>query len=200
MPERTRTDASDEELVARVQRGEGEAFAVIFERHHRRLALFLRSSGVPDTDVEDLLGETFCRALNKIRQFDLERGKRYLAYLYSIARNLAADRARGWRPVASLEEIAVEPETSDHVHEDAIVEQICRMEQLRLIWRAMERLSSSDREILTLAYDRELSCREIQAITGKPSISAVTTHVYKAMKKLRAHVDLLAHAGSCARE
>jgi len=185
-------EASDEELVARVQRGEAEAFATIFERHHRRLARFLRSCSVPEADLEDLLGETFCRALDRIQQFDVGRGKRYLAYLYAIARNLATDRARGRPPLTLRDETAEEFELADGLAEETIVEQICRMEQVRLIRKAMERLSPSDRQILTLAYDRELSCREIQAITGKPSITAVTTHVYKAMKKLRAHVDEMA--------
>ena len=49
----------------------------------------------------------------------------------------------------------------------------------------MEQLSSSDREIIILSYDRELSCREIMAIMGKPSVTSVTTHLYKAMKRLR---------------
>src|SRR5262249_6055194 len=182
-------DPSDEELVARIQRGDAEAFAAIFARHRVRMGRFLRSVGVPESDVDDLLGETFCRALARIREFDVSRGTRYLTYLYSIARNLAVDRARGRPPVMSLEEVGGDPEPADGVREATIVEQIYRREQVRLIWRAMDQLSPSDREILTLAYDRELSCREIQAITGKPSISAVTTHVYKAMRKLRARVE-----------
>jgi RNA polymerase sigma-70 factor (ECF subfamily) len=191
MSSATCREASDEELVARVQRGDAGAFAAIFHRHHRRLALFLRSCGVPEADVDDLLGDTFCRALNRIDQFDLARGKRYLAYLYAIARNLAADSARGRAPLTSLAEMGEDREPSDSLREESIVDQICRMEQVRLIARAMARLNPSDRQILTLAYDRELSCREIQAITGKPSITAVTTHVYKAMKKLRQQVDAL---------
>jgi RNA polymerase sigma-70 factor, ECF subfamily len=188
-------EPSDEELVARIQRGDDQAFAVIFHRHYRRLARFLRSLGVPDSDVEDLAAETFCRALNRIDQFDLSRGKRYLAYLYAVARNLATDRLRH-RPV-TLTEIDADPDVAfgDTPREDTIVDQILRMEQVHMIRRAMERLSASDREILVLAYDRELSCREIQAITGKPSISAVTTHVYKAMKKLRGHVQELQKVG-----
>lgn len=188
-------EASDEEVVARIQRGDDQAFAVIFERHYRRLTRFLRSLGVPESDVEDMVAETFCRALRRIDQFDLTRGKRYLAYLYAVARNLATDRLRN-RPV-TLTEIDGDPEMAlgDAPHEDTIVDQIVRMEQVHMIRRAMDRLSASDREILVLAYDRDLSCREIQAITRKPSISAVTTHVYKAMKKLRGHVQELQKAG-----
>jgi RNA polymerase sigma factor (sigma-70 family) len=192
----TRIDPTDEQLVARIQGGDAEAFAAIFARHRTRLGRFLRSLGVPDSDVDDLLGETFCRALARIREFDISRGTRYVTYLYSISRNLAVDRSRGRIQLTSLENIGGDLEPADDVREDTIVEQIYLMEQVRLIWRAMERLSPSDREILTLAYDRELSCREIQAITGKPSVSAVTTHVYKAMRKLRAHVDELAKAAT----
>ena len=110
-----RSEASDEELVARVQRGDAGAFAAIYERHSRRLGLFLRSCGVPEADVDDLLGETFCRALNRVQQFDLRRGKRYLAYLYAIDRNLAADSARGRAPVTSLADVDEDREPSDSV-------------------------------------------------------------------------------------
>src|SRR4051794_39215336 len=133
-------EETDEEIVARVQRGDAGAFAAIFQRHQRRLAVFLRSCGLPGADGQDLLGETFCRALNRIEQFDLARGKRYLAYLYAIARNLAADHARGRAPVTSLAELGEDREPSDSLGEETIVDQICWMEQVRLIGRAMERL------------------------------------------------------------
>jgi len=192
MANASRAEETDEELVRRVQGGDTEAFAVIFERHHGRLARFLRQVGVPVPDVEDLLGETFCRALDKIDYFDPRSGKRYLSYLYSIARNLATDRVRYRSRVMSLEELEEGAEPSDGRREESVVEEIYQREQVALVRRAMERLNPTDREILVLAYDRELSAREIMGITGKPSVTAVTTHVCKAMKKLREHVAGLA--------
>lgn len=178
-------ERSDEDLVRQVQGGDAEAFALVYRRHNRRIARFLRTVGVPEADVEDMLGETFCRALDKIDQFNPDRGKRYLSYLYSIARNLAVDRVR-YRPrILSLEDLQEGWDSPDGGAEDPVVEEICRLEQVATIRRAMERLSTADREILVLAYDRELSSREIMEVTGKPSITSVTTHVYKAMKKLR---------------
>lgn len=188
MKDRDWSEATDEDLVGRVQSGEASLFTVLYQRHGRRIARFLRMTGVPEAEVEDLLGETFCRALDKIDQFDLRRGKRYLSYLYSIARNLAADRIRYRPQVSSIEEMEEGWEPSDGQREDAIVEEIYRLEQVALIRKAMERLGPSDREILVLAYDRDLTSREIMELTRKPSISAVTTHVYKAMKKLREYV------------
>jgi len=80
-----------------------------------------------------------------------------------------------------LENASEEPDTRI----ETPVDRMMRMDDLRRIRHAMERLSVSDREIITLSYDRELTCREIMEIMGKPSISAVTTHLYKAMKRLR---------------
>jgi len=42
--------------------------------------------------------------------------------------------------------------------------------------------------IIMLSYERDLSCKEIMEVMQKPSVTAVTTHLYKAMKKLRALV------------
>ena len=52
----------------------------------------------------------------------------------------------------------------------------------------MEDLSQGDRELLVLAYDRELT-REIRDLTGKPSITSVTTAICRAMKRLKQRVE-----------
>jgi RNA polymerase sigma-70 factor (ECF subfamily) len=176
--------APDEEIIRRVQRGDAKLFSVIFERHYRRLERFVRHMGVPGAEVEDVLGETFTRAFARIQSFNPDSGARYLSYLYAVARNLVTDRLRerGRMPeMLLLEEAWQEPDPGVEPPE----ERVLRQEEVRKIRAAMQRLSPSDREIITLSYDRELSCREIMQIMGKPSITAVTTHLYKAMKRLR---------------
>ena len=174
----------DEEIVRRVQCGEGKLFAVLFERHYGRLARFCRHLGVPDGELEDVLGEAFARAFARIQSFNPESGTRYVSYLYSIARNLVTDRLRerGRAPETTLlDDAGSEP---DRLMESPI-DRVLRQEEVGLIREALTRLSPSDREIITLSYDRELSCREIMQIMGKPSVTSVTTHLYKAMKRLR---------------
>lgn len=182
--------ASDEEIIRRVQRGERELFTVIFDRHHRRLHCFLRGLGVSEQEVEDLVGEAFCRALSRVELFDPDCGSRYLSYLFSITRNLATDH---FHRSPRLEREELDEETPDEagLMEDRVIEEICRMEQAALIREAMSSLNESDREIILLAYDREMSSREIMESLDKPSITAVTTHLYKAMKRLRAKVESL---------
>jgi RNA polymerase sigma-70 factor, ECF subfamily len=176
--------AADEEIIRRVQQGDAKLFSVIFERYYVRLERFIRQLGLGDADLEDALGETFARAFSRVQSFNPDAGARYASYLYAIARNLVTDRLRerGRMPeITLLEDIWQEADPRAEAPEDAVV----RKEQVGRIRLALERLSASDREIISLSYDRELSCREIMQVMGKPSITSVTTHLYKAMKRLR---------------
>ncbi|MBI3911075.1 MAG: RNA polymerase sigma factor [Armatimonadetes bacterium] len=188
MQPRPAVEASDEELVRRIQRGERARFATLFERHYGRLARFVRHLGVPGQDLEDVLAEVFIRALAHIQAFRVDGGTRYVSYLYTIARHLVTDRARQESRAPRVEPLS-EPECEpDPAGDLSPVDVILHRERVALIRSALERLRPSDREIILLSYDDELSCREIMHILGKPSISAVTTHLYKAMQKLRAAV------------
>jgi len=176
--------AADEEIIRRVQQGETKLFSAIFERHYGRIERYLRQLGVPEADLEDVLADTFSRAFGRVGSFNPDSGTRYVSYLYAIARNLATDRVRErvrMPETTLLEDAGQEP---DRCMEEPL-EAVLRHEQMDRIRRALGRLSLTDREIITLSYDRELSCREIMQVMGKPSITAVTTHLYKAMKRLR---------------
>jgi RNA polymerase sigma-70 factor, ECF subfamily len=191
--------ASDEEIVRRVQEGDAKLFSVIFERHYGRLERFVRHLGVPAHELEDVLGEAFTRAFARIQSFRPDSGARYVSYLYAVTRNLVTDRLRerGRMPETTLlEEAWQEPDLQVEAPEDRVL----RQEEVQRIRDAMRRLSPSDREIITLSYDRELSCREIMEIMGKPSITSVTTHLYKAMKRLRQLVNAAEPAAIRSRE
>jgi RNA polymerase sigma-70 factor (ECF subfamily) len=186
---------TDEEILRRVQRGETKLFGLIFERYYRRIEPFLKRLGVPDDELEDLLADVFARAFERSRSFDPDHGTRYIAYLYTIARNLAIDRLRerGRMPeTVILDEAWQEPDRQ----RETPLEAVLRKSEIEQIRRAISHLTPSDREIITLSYERGLSCREIMVVMGKPSVTAVTTHLYKAMKRLRE----LVHNANAERE
>src|SRR5207248_10322087 len=110
--------------------------------------------------------------------------------LYAIARNLSTDRMREkMRAPESLfledDQVAEIPDDREQVSPLAA---LLKREQLHRIHAARARLAPSDQEIIALSYERDLSCKEIMEVMQKPSVTAVTTHLYKAMKKLRALV------------
>jgi RNA polymerase sigma-70 factor, ECF subfamily len=181
---------TDEEVVARVQAGQVELFELIFDRHYARIERYARGLGLPDGELEDLVAETFIRAFARIRSFDVNSGTRYVSYLYAIARNLSTDRLRERMraPEALFLEDAQVAEIPDEREQSSPLAALLKREQLDRIRAALVRLSPSDQEIIALSYERDLSCKEIMEVMQKPSVTAVTTHLYKAMKKLRALV------------
>jgi len=182
--EMTSDQLSDEEIVRRVQNGERSLFTIIFDRHYARLERFVRRLGLRNADLEDVLADTFSRALRGIQSFNPDSGAKYVSYLYAIARNLVTDKRREQARLPEMElieELYTEPDSNA----PSPMENVLWLEQVDTVRQAMSRLTPSDREIISLSYDRELSSREIMEVMGKPSITSVTTHLYKAIKKLR---------------
>src|SRR5438270_6798289 len=93
-PEEPRADGQpgDRELVERAQKGDGEAFAMLVERHQRQLyRLALRRTG-SEADAQEVLQEAFLNAYQKLPLF---RGEaQFSSWLYRIAANSALMRLR----------------------------------------------------------------------------------------------------------
>jgi RNA polymerase sigma-70 factor (ECF subfamily) len=93
-PEEPRADGQpgDRELVGRAQKGDGEAFATLVERHQRQLyRLALRMTG-SEADAQEVLQEAFLNAYQKLPLF---RGEaQFSSWLYRIAANSALMRLR----------------------------------------------------------------------------------------------------------
>jgi RNA polymerase sigma-70 factor (ECF subfamily) len=181
---------TDEEIVARVQTGQAELFGLIFDHHYARIERYARGLGLLEADLEDVVAETFPRAFAGIRSFDAASGTRYVSYRYAAARNLCTDRIREKRrapEMTFLEGVAV-AEIADESEQASPLAALLEREQLDRIRAALAMLRPIDQEIIALSYERDLSSKEIMAVMHKRSVTAVTTHLYKAMKKLRALV------------
>src|SRR5207245_1304107 len=125
--------------VARVQTGQTEIFALIFDRHYARIERYAHGLGLPDADQEDLVAETFTRAFARVRSFDAASGTRYLSYLYAIARNLCTDRLREKRraPEMTFLEDADLAEIPDESEQGAPLAMLLQREQFDRIRAAL---------------------------------------------------------------
>src|SRR6195256_4653448 len=88
-----RTETSpDAELIAAWRTGDEQAAAELVGRHARALARFLAGAGAPDSDVDDLVQETFIRAFRSVDRF---RGQcRFRTWLLTIGGNVLKDFGR----------------------------------------------------------------------------------------------------------
>jgi RNA polymerase sigma-70 factor, ECF subfamily len=81
-------------LVMDAQAGDRDAVARWWQWYRPRIARFIVSRGVPSVEVEDLVSETFTRALTNLGTLTVRPAHDPGAWLFTIARNLVFDRTR----------------------------------------------------------------------------------------------------------
>ena len=162
-------DAADSELVMRLlTRGDEAAFRTLYRRHTPRLyRLQLRFAGGRVADAEDLVQETWLRA---VRRLDTFRADGQLGgWLRGVAVNVAREWIRRTGPDAAIRDdvdVASLADRSPVVHFDTDVE------------RAIARLPAGQRAVLVLhdieGFTHEEIARqlEIAAGTSKSQLSA----------------------------
>jgi RNA polymerase sigma factor (sigma-70 family) len=126
--------------------------------------------------AEDLLADTFERALRKRVRFDRRRGSEK-TWLYAIALNLLRDNARR----AGAEDRALERVGG---RSQAAPDPFAGIEHRDELNRALATLSGEEREAIALRFGAELTVPEIAAVLGEP-LTTVEGRVYRALRKLR---------------
>ena len=168
---------SDETLLAGLGSGNPDAAAAFVRRFQSRV-YGLALTMLRDSDLADEVAqETFVRAWRHAASYDPRRG-RVPAWLLTIARNLAIDRAR-IRPVTPTDPdiIASRLDISEH---DAMPD-FGERDRLR---RAVAALPDEQRRALVLAVYAGRTAREISELDDMP-LGTVKTRIRTAMLKLR---------------
>lgn len=169
--------AADEDLARRLFEGDDRAAKALLERYRRPLfGLLYRLTGNA-ADAEELFQETFLRALRAGTRFDGSR--RLKPWLYTIATNLARDRASRMRHKANPELRANEdlPGADGADHE---VQWIQRAD----VARALAELPEAQRETVVLYYFEGLSEPELAEALGIPR-GTVKSRLHHALRKMR---------------
>ena len=156
-------------------------FEGLYEREAQGLFGFLAYRTGDRALAEDLLADTFERALRARRGFDRRRGSER-TWLYAIALNLLRDHAR--RAAAegrAVERVAHAPAGAG----SSAFEDVERRDSLK---RAMEGLADEEREAIALRYGADLTVPEMAQLLGLP-LTTVEGRVYRALRKLRTRLD-----------
>ncbi|MDX2193787.1 MAG: sigma-70 family RNA polymerase sigma factor [Gemmatimonadales bacterium] len=158
-----------------------ERCAAWYAEHGDRLYRYLRFHA-PSADLaDDLVAETFLRALRAADRYDPARGP-VLAWLLRIGRNVLRDhlRATARRPTAAvdvLRDLACDAPSAE--------ERLLWEERVAELLAALRRLPEADRELVSLRYGSELSPTEIATLLGLRE-AVVRTRLWRALGRLRA--------------
>ncbi len=159
-----------------------DTFELLFDEHAPRLFAFLTYRTGNRTLAEDLLSETFERALRSRRRFDPRLGSER-RWLYAIALNLLRDHARR----SAHEERVLQTAVAGTSHEgfDPGMEAVEHRDEL---YRALARLNESEREAIALRFGADLKLRDVARVLGEGE-SAVEGRIYRALAKLRNELE-----------
>lgn len=184
VPPRRDDDPLLEQLVVlRAQLGVQDAYAALVERYDARLRFYLRRLLGAGGDADDALQDVWLTVVRKLGT--LEDPGAFRTWLYRVARHHAISRLRKRRAEVSLEDAGPfeEPAVPDDADEGAGFSP----EQAAAIYAALDRLSPSHREILTLRFLGGLTYEQIAGVVDRP-VGTVRSRVHYAKAALRAAV------------
>ena len=179
------TDPSDAAVIQRVLAGDVEAFALLVDRHHARMARYAFHLLGSEAEAEEAVQDSFVRAYRSLATY--REQERFGAWILRILVNrcrtrLVRDRRREEVAAAWVRE-------TDQPFEPS--ERLAMRDELTV---ALAQLPGDQREAVVLRYADELDYDEISSITGA-GISALKMRVKRGCERLRAILEA-SRAGS----
>lgn len=174
---------SDERLFIRYVEGDGEAFRILMDRYAVRLLYFCRGFVESEEEAEDLVQETFLRAIRAAPTY--RATSRFSTWIYTIARNLGLDRAKTNRNRAALwksrQERIVESTTGTPPEApDEVISGVFRS----ALKEALDVLTPLEAETIQLTFFAEWTTGQIAELQ-RCSRTTVRTRRFQALEKIR---------------
>jgi RNA polymerase sigma-70 factor (ECF subfamily) len=174
------------QLLARIAAGEQQALGQFYDQTLAKVyGLILRVLRNP-ADAEEVVSDLFLQVWEKARDYQPDRGGA-LAWLRTLAWSRAVDRQRRQRRHAL--EMELHPEDGEDTYADC--EQLqpetaaAAWSSARAVQAAFGNLSEVQKQILTLAFQQDMSHQDIASHTGMP-LGTVKSHARRGLSALRA--------------
>lgn len=172
----------DEELVARVKRGDRRAFRLLVERHQDAVARTVTGMLGPTQEVDDVVQEAFIRLYQSLDRFrhDAAIG----TYLRRIAINRALDALRRRKRILGR---FISRDDEAQSMPDASVDESLRLETKergQIVWQAIGKLSPNHRAVVILRLIEGHSTEETAEILST-AYGTVLSRLSRATARLR---------------
>lgn len=149
--------------------------AKMYEKYADDIYKYLYSYGGNKELAEDLLADTFMRAIKNINTFDFKEPR---AWLYTIARNLLRDH---WKKKSTLN-LDEKIEIVDN--SDSIEEKMDKKLSSERLKSAIATLPTKEADIINLRFIQNLSAKEVaQIVNISPENVRIIQH--RALKKMK---------------
>jgi RNA polymerase sigma-70 factor, ECF subfamily len=172
----TQPGHEDAALLARVQRGDEQAMAMLFDRYSKIVYSVALRVLRDAASAEDILQEIFMQIWRNPAGFVATRGS-LGGWLAVVTRNRSIDTLRRKKPTEQVEEMQL-PAAGNLADES---ERNLMMEKARVV---IAQLPAEQRKTLEMAFFDGLTHSEIAEMTGDP-LGTVKTRIRSALLTLR---------------
>lgn len=165
------------------QAGDRQAFGQLYDQYIKKIYAFVYAKTGHRETAEDLVSQTFFKALDSIDKFKFDGQGTFQSWLYTIARNLIIDNYRRQKndidindcwDLAGKENSAIDFDAKEKIFE---------------IKKYLSKLKPEQREIIIMRIWQEMSYAEIAEATEKSEAACKMTFS-RAMKELRQAMPL----------
>lgn len=148
-------------LVHQAKSGDSEAFALLYDAYVERVYRYILFRVSEDETTEDLVSQVFLKAWQNLDRYKLG-GSPFIAWLYTIARNLVIDFYRAKKDNLPLDDARTLP--SDRQSPPEEVEARFDLEAMR---DGLQALTGDQQQVLILKYIAGLPNENIAKVMKK---------------------------------
>jgi RNA polymerase sigma-70 factor, ECF subfamily len=176
----------DDELMAHLQAGNGDALAVLFDRYHRLvLSIALKITGDPG-EAEDTMQSIFLEIFRSAAQFDPAKGSTK-TWLLQYAYHRSINRRQHLNARHFYQQMNIDDAETLLDQPGSLLSRFSHHELKHLLRQGLAKLSGRQRKVLELASYDGFSMNEIAEKTGE-SLTNVRHDYYRGLKKLRSFI------------
>ncbi|MFA5075945.1 MAG: RNA polymerase sigma factor [Patescibacteria group bacterium] len=157
------------QIIIACQQGDLTKFAQLYDQYIKKIYNFVYYKTNHPQTAEDLVSQTFIKALENITKFKLGSQSSFSAWLYRIAQNTVIDYYRTKKADANINDYYDLASTED-TQLNAITS-----EQKAKVQTYLQKLNPEQRQIVIMRLWDELSYQEIASLTQKSEASCRMT-------------------------
>lgn len=150
---------SEKDLVLYCQKWDLDKFSVLYERYFDQIYKFVLLKTCDKSLAQDIVSETFFKALNKIDTFRYKHENSFKSWIYRIAYNLIIDDYKEQKRKINLEEI------TETCYNFDFAKDLDNKNKIQEIYNFFDTLKPKHKQILIMRFWDDLTYKEISELT-----------------------------------
>jgi RNA polymerase sigma-70 factor (ECF subfamily) len=156
------SEANVRGLVKKAKTWDPEAFGMLYDEYVDQIFRYVYYKVGNLTESQDLTGQTFLKAFENINSYEM-RDVAFSSWLYRIAHNLVVDF---FRRESKRESVPIDDQPPTASPGGNPVESVLADLESERLYKAMQKLTHNQREVLVLKFIDSLSNAQVAEIMG----------------------------------